>query len=147
MTPLFDPISIAKFRRKMGWTQEELGAEVGVSKKTISKWENGRSTPTPNTLHALRDVMKKNTQHITPKEGSRETIKPLKPVEIRIVNRSSHPEIKLCGGCKGKGYTNQSERISHRITGKKECVFCEGTGRIVEITKHSVTQQAFRGLK
>lgn len=33
--------SIADLRKKHGFTQEQLGAEVGVSGQAVSKWENG----------------------------------------------------------------------------------------------------------
>ncbi len=30
-------------RKEKGWTQKELAEQIGVSDKTISKWENGVS--------------------------------------------------------------------------------------------------------
>ena len=32
-------------RRQRGWSQEELGNQVGVTRQTVSKWEIGQSTP------------------------------------------------------------------------------------------------------
>ena len=32
-------------RRQRGWSQEELGGRVGVTRQTVSKWEVGQSTP------------------------------------------------------------------------------------------------------
>ena len=32
-------------RRQRGWSQEELGNQVGVTRQTVSKWEMGQSTP------------------------------------------------------------------------------------------------------
>lgn len=34
-------------------TQEQLGAMVGVSKPTVSNWENDRRTPDADNLRAL----------------------------------------------------------------------------------------------
>ena len=34
---------IAAKRKKKGLTEEQLGAKLGVSNKTISRWENGVS--------------------------------------------------------------------------------------------------------
>ncbi len=32
-------------RRQRGWSQEELGSQIGVTRQTVSKWEMGQSTP------------------------------------------------------------------------------------------------------
>lgn len=32
-------------RKQRGWSQEELGNQVGVTRQTVSKWEMGQSTP------------------------------------------------------------------------------------------------------
>lgn len=36
---------IAEKRRKQNFTQEQLAEKLGVSNKTISKWENGKCLP------------------------------------------------------------------------------------------------------
>ena len=40
-------------RRAAGLSQAQVGALVGVSAKAVSKWENGRSKPTTETLKKL----------------------------------------------------------------------------------------------
>ncbi|MBQ7409888.1 MAG: helix-turn-helix transcriptional regulator [Clostridia bacterium] len=42
-------------RKKNGWSQEELGEKLGVSRQTISKWESGQTTP---ELEKLRNLAK-----------------------------------------------------------------------------------------
>lgn len=32
-------------RKQRGWSQEELGDQIGVTRQTVSKWEMGQSTP------------------------------------------------------------------------------------------------------
>ncbi len=44
---------IAKLRREKGCTQEELGRKLGVSNKTVSRWENGNYMPDIETLRLL----------------------------------------------------------------------------------------------
>ncbi len=34
---------IAELRRKAGLTQQQLGEKLGVTNKTVSRWENGGS--------------------------------------------------------------------------------------------------------
>lgn len=44
---------IAQLRREKGWTQEELGERVGVTNKTVSRWENGNYMPSIEILTLL----------------------------------------------------------------------------------------------
>lgn len=34
---------IIQLRKKSGWSQEELAAQMGVSRQSVSKWESGVS--------------------------------------------------------------------------------------------------------
>lgn len=36
--------NIIKFRKENNFTQEDLGKELGISRQSISKWENGGFT-------------------------------------------------------------------------------------------------------
>jgi len=44
-------VHLRKYRKAAGWTQAELAAEAGVSRKTINTIENGVFTP--STILAL----------------------------------------------------------------------------------------------
>lgn len=44
---------IAELRREKGYTQEKLGKKLGVSNKTVSRWENGNYMPDIETLRLL----------------------------------------------------------------------------------------------
>lgn len=43
-------------RRSLGLSQEELGEKIGVSNKTISKWETGICVPDKNNLKEVADL-------------------------------------------------------------------------------------------
>ena len=47
---------IREARQRAGLTQEELGAQVGVSMRTIGNWERGTTVPL-NRLARLREVL------------------------------------------------------------------------------------------
>ena len=44
---------IARKRREKNLTQEQLAERLGVSNKTISKWENGKYMPDYSVIEAL----------------------------------------------------------------------------------------------
>lgn len=44
---------IAELRKEKGMTQEQLAETVGVSSKTVSRWENGRNMPDYSVLEDL----------------------------------------------------------------------------------------------
>ena len=46
-----------ELRTRIGLTQYQLGALVGVSDKAVSKWENGSSMPQSNLLNRLSEVL------------------------------------------------------------------------------------------
>lgn len=46
---------LISLRKSMGLSQEELGAELKVSRQTISKWESGQSYPDFQRLVLLGD--------------------------------------------------------------------------------------------
>lgn len=54
-----DTIKIGKFiselRHEKGFTQEQLGEKIGVTNKTISRWENGNYLPSIDMLKLLSE--------------------------------------------------------------------------------------------
>lgn len=54
---MMDQVKIGKFiaqlRRRDGLTQEALGEKIGVTNKTISRWENGNYMPDIEMLRSL----------------------------------------------------------------------------------------------
>jgi len=38
---------LLKWRSKRGWTREEAAAKLGVSRRTLQEWEQGRRMPSP----------------------------------------------------------------------------------------------------
>ena len=44
-------------RKKLGMSQEQLAEVLGVSRNTVSRWENGTSTPTAENQAALERLL------------------------------------------------------------------------------------------
>ncbi len=50
---------IKDLRAKLGLTQEQFAAKVGVTFSTVNRWENGRGTPSPLAMGRIEELMKK----------------------------------------------------------------------------------------
>ena len=48
---------IARKRREQNLTQEQLAQQLGVSNKTISKWENGKCMPDYSIIESLCEAL------------------------------------------------------------------------------------------
>ena len=55
---------IAYYRREKKLSQEELAAQVGVSRQAVSKWELGDASPDVNKLLALSKAFGISTDHL-----------------------------------------------------------------------------------
>jgi len=49
-------IFLKDLRNEKGMTQEQLGEKIGVSNKTISRWETGKYMPPVDCLNMLSDI-------------------------------------------------------------------------------------------
>ncbi len=49
-------MDIKEIRKQLKLTQEQLAHKLGVSWTTVSRWENGRSKPSPLALKAIRQL-------------------------------------------------------------------------------------------
>lgn len=61
---------IRALRKKKGWTQEYLGTLVHMSDKTISSWENGRSSPDEESIKLLCSAFDVSVNVLTEMEPS-----------------------------------------------------------------------------
>lgn len=49
-------MDIKATREKLGLTQEQLAQKIGVSFKTVNRWENGKSKPSPMARKLLEII-------------------------------------------------------------------------------------------
>ena len=61
---------ICELRKNEGWTQEELGEKLGVTKVTISSYERGTRQPNPKMLNALATLFGVSVDEILGRETS-----------------------------------------------------------------------------
>lgn len=65
-------------RRAKGWSQEELGERLGVTRQTVSKWELGSTTPEMEKLSALSALFGVSLDELV--NGKQEQIPAEKPL-------------------------------------------------------------------
>lgn len=49
--------NIRAAREEQGLTQKQVGDELGVTNRDVSRWENGAVEPGPKYRHALADLL------------------------------------------------------------------------------------------
>ena len=50
--------TLAELRRKAGFTQKSLAAEMGICPAVVSKWERGTQMPSYDNLSQLRKLFR-----------------------------------------------------------------------------------------
>lgn len=80
------PREIKRIRLFMGWSQERLAREVGVSFCTVNRWENGKTAPSPMAIK----IMKTLVEEASIPEKRRDLRVVLHcPINIRFLNRDT----------------------------------------------------------
>jgi DNA-binding transcriptional regulator YiaG len=54
-----DPVDVKAIRLELGFTQEDLARKMGLALSTVSKWEQGVSSPSRLAREKLEKLMKK----------------------------------------------------------------------------------------
>lgn len=85
---------IAELRKSKNMTQEVLGERLGVSFKTISKWENGRGMPELSTLKPLSEELGVSINEILSGEKIEKEIYQEK-LEENIINTIDYTNQKI----------------------------------------------------
>lgn len=85
---------IAELRKNKNMTQEQLGEKLGVSSKTISKWENGRGMPELSTLKPLGEELGVSINEILSGERIEKEVYQEK-LEENIVNTIDYANKKM----------------------------------------------------
>ena len=72
---------LATQRKAHGYTQEEVADKLGISNRTLSKWETDRSSPDILYLPALADLYGVTVDEILRGERAKREEQPLSPEE------------------------------------------------------------------
>jgi transcriptional regulator with XRE-family HTH domain len=70
-------------RKKNGWSQEELAAQLGVSRQAVSKWEGAQSVPDLAKVIAMADLFGVSTDYLLKDEIGAEALVPAREAADR----------------------------------------------------------------
>lgn len=48
---------LKELRSKLGLTQEQFAAKVGVTFSTVNRWENGKGKPSPLAMRQIEELI------------------------------------------------------------------------------------------
>ena len=95
-----DLIQIGKFiaalRRERGLSQEQLGEKLGVTNKTVSRWETGNNMPDLDILVELADLYSVDLREILSGERKNEQMnEELKETVLQVADYTSEEKARL----------------------------------------------------
>ncbi|MFQ9556177.1 MAG: helix-turn-helix domain-containing protein [Oscillospiraceae bacterium] len=71
---------IVTLRKRAGWSQEELAAQLGVSRQSVSKWEGAQSVPDMQKVVQMSRLFGVTTDYLLKKSSaSRNRPRPSRP--------------------------------------------------------------------
>lgn len=109
---------LAALRKARGMTQQEAADQLGVSNKTVSKWENGAGLPDITVLPALAELYGVTADDILAGETLRG-----RPAEAQ----GPHGGASCCCGC-GPGSTSVSSQPGAGCAGGIPGGLCQSGG-------------------
>ncbi|MDL5367636.1 helix-turn-helix transcriptional regulator [Xanthomonas sp. NCPPB 2654] len=81
-------------RKAAGLTQEQLGFALGVTKSSVSAWENDRETPSFRLLPNLRGVLKRSLDELICGQGQGARVHEL-PGDYALQAHDAHEQALL----------------------------------------------------
>jgi transcriptional regulator with XRE-family HTH domain len=116
-------------RKEKNLTQEELAQKLGVSNKTISKWETGKCMPDYSIIESLCKELDITIQELITGEESKESNKDLNEKEIMDLIRKTQElekHNKSLYGCFMVAMGFGLQALSHTIVGSNFKDFISG---------------------
>lgn len=88
---------IAQLRKEKGLTQKELALQLGVSDKTVSKWETGRGLPEISIMQSLSNTLDVSINELLTGDRLDDNLYREKAEEnlAALMNRKSYKEVAI----------------------------------------------------
>jgi len=112
--------SILEIRQNAGLTQDEFAEKLNVTRQAVSRWENGETTPTLDTLKAMIDLFKIDANKLFGNNNVCQSCHmPLTKSEDFGTNDDNSLSMDYCSYCfvngNFEGYTTVEEAIADSV--------------------------------
>lgn len=98
---------IIELRKKNGWSQEQLGEQLGVSRQSVSKWETGLAVPELDNILQMSALFGVSTDYLL-KEGETSAY-------VEIENRAEEENARKMDHDDAMTYLELVRRVAGRI--------------------------------
>lgn len=99
---------IARLRKQNGWSQEELAEKLGISRQSVSKWENGTSIPDLDKIIRMSGLFGVSTDYLLKDEI--EELTQDESVEIR-----EEQSVRVISLDEANAFMELTRKLAHRI--------------------------------
>ncbi|MBQ1251909.1 MAG: helix-turn-helix transcriptional regulator [Firmicutes bacterium] len=107
---------IMELRKSHGWSQEQLGELLGVSRQSVSKWETGLSQPELDNILQMSELFGVSTDYLLKDDHREDPCGCESSVEIDACRR--------VGAKEARTYTELAKKVAGRIAlGVSLCIF------------------------
>ena len=107
---------IAMLRKSNGWSQEELGFRLDVSRQAVSKWEMGDSVPDLDKILKMSELFGCTTDYLLKDEGAPVEIASTESVEAQLAPKAEYIKAhrQVCDE-EGESYLSLVKKQSWKI--------------------------------
>lgn len=88
------------FRKKHGYTQEQIAERIGVSRQAVAKWEKGEAMPDIENIVALADIYEVTIDSLVRNVSAYSGVAPDKQHMFGIVRVNDKGQITLPKQCR-----------------------------------------------
>lgn len=88
------------FRKKNGYTQEQIAEKIGVSRQAVAKWERGEALPDIENIIALADVYEVTVDSLVRNVASYSGVAPEKQHMFGLARVNDKGQITLPKQCR-----------------------------------------------
>jgi len=97
---LLTPSELKEIRKKLGYTQEQMAAFLGIGNKTYCRWENGASIQTKSMDTLIRCATRDKLSELQKKERVKQAVDYLSRLREKRLHESEEPEMKFAAHSK-----------------------------------------------